>query len=165
LKEYTIRLFTPDISPKFLRVINGKYKGRFFQVDFDAKSGGHTKPKQLTKNQFGNLSPENLSKAFGQMVDHGISTLFSQTLEGSFSAMRKTLRQIFSDFALSKNEILLELSRFIITQPLERTIRAFYLKIIAQVDFQALDSTADEIQIMDLLIQMAMIGKEVLASR
>jgi hypothetical protein len=42
---------TPDISPKFLKAVKGKYKGRFFQVNFDPKTGEHGRPKQLSKNQ------------------------------------------------------------------------------------------------------------------
>jgi replication factor C small subunit len=114
---------------------------------------------QLTFSRFKTISIDNLSKTSHEINYKVIRELFTQTISGNFKAIRKTLREIFRSNNLSKNEILLELSRTLLNLPLERDIRAFYLDLIAQTDFESIDSNDDEIQLEKLLSQMAYIGK------
>ncbi|UYP47696.1 Replication factor C small subunit [Candidatus Lokiarchaeum ossiferum] len=116
---------------------------------------------QLTKLRFNFITLEHLSTMSHEMNYKLIRELFTQTITSNFKAIRKTLREIFRSNNLSKEQILLELSQVIMTLPLERHLRAFYLDMIAKTDFESIDSNDDEIQLNKLLSQMAMIGKAI----
>ena len=113
---------------------------------------------QLTHLKFKFLNLDNLSKVFSAVSEMGILDLINRTFKGHFKPIRSKLREIYKDQNLSKNEILLEMSRKIASMPLERDIQAFYLDLIAQTDFESLDSSSDEIQMSNLLAKMSLIG-------
>ncbi len=116
---------------------------------------------QLTKLRFNFLTLEHLSTMSHEMNYKLVRDLFTQTITGKFTTIRKTLREIFRSNNLAKDQILVELNRVIITLPIERSLRAFYLDMIAKTDFESIDSNDDEIQLNKLLSQMAMIGKAI----
>ena len=113
---------------------------------------------QLTHFRFNEIEMEFLTKMNSEINKKAVFSLFSQTMRGNFKSLRKTLRDIFRNQSLSKNEILIELSRIITKLPLEREVRAYYLGLIAELDYKSLDSNNDEIQLSRLLTQMLLIG-------
>ena len=114
---------------------------------------------QLTQLQYGAVSLETVAKMIHAMDAKIVTELFNLTLHGTMAGLRKKLREIFTRYAMSKDRILHELSKIITHQPLERSLKAFYLVLIAQVDFDSLHANDDEIQLENLLIQMSMVGK------
>jgi DNA polymerase III delta prime subunit len=116
---------------------------------------------QLTYLQEKTIGVAEISKIGKQMMNKSIESLFWKTLDGNFKLIRKGLRDIFTNENLSKNEILLELDRYIFRIPLDRITRAKLVELIAQTDFDSLDSIDDEIQIESLLIRIASIGTEI----
>ena len=114
---------------------------------------------QLTKLRFNFITLDNLAQMQSEISDKSIQSLFTKILNGNFSLIRKSLRDIFYKSKLSKNEILLQLSRVITQLPLERDVKAFYLDLIAETDFESLDSSDDEIQLNCLFAKMALVGK------
>ncbi|MHA1519432.1 MAG: AAA family ATPase [Promethearchaeota archaeon] len=114
---------------------------------------------QLTHLKYKFLNLDNLSKVFSSVSERGIINLINSTFQGKFKPLRGKLREIYKEQNLSKNEILLEMSRKIASMPLERDVQAFYLDLIAKTDFESLDSSSDEIQMSNLLSKMSLIGK------
>ncbi|MHA1776517.1 MAG: AAA family ATPase [Promethearchaeota archaeon] len=114
---------------------------------------------QITQAKYSSLTLENLSKVFTMITDRGVLNLVSLTMEGNIKSIRSKLRNIFRSQNLSKNEILIEMSKKISTLPLEPHVQALYLDLIANCDFESKDSQSDEIQLLNLLIQMNLIGK------
>lgn len=116
---------------------------------------------QLTRINYNFVTIETVSKMDSSLNFNIVKDLFTRTLEGNFKQIRATLRDIFYKYALSKSEIMLQLSRIITQMPLPREIRSIYLDLIAEADFNCLDSNDDEIQLNALLSKMALIGKEI----
>ena len=116
---------------------------------------------QLTQLQYKTVTLETVAKMVHAMDAKIVTELFQLTLHGTMAGLRKKLRDIFTRHAMSKDRILHELSKIITHQPLERSLKAFYLNLIAQVDFDSLHANDDEIQLENLLIQMSMVGKVV----
>ena len=116
---------------------------------------------QLSHLRFNEMNLDNITKMSHELRQNSVRELFTKALEGNMVSIRKTLRDIFQANALSKNEIFIELNRLITHLPLERTVRAFFIELIAQADFDAIDSNDDEIQITNLLAKMALVGREV----
>ncbi|MCF2141643.1 MAG: AAA family ATPase [Candidatus Lokiarchaeota archaeon] len=114
---------------------------------------------QITKIKYNELSLDSLSKVYSMITDRGILNLISLTMQGDVKSLRTKVRSIFQNQNLSKDEILFEMSKRIADMPLEPHVQALYLELIANTDFGALDSQSDEIQLLNLLIQMNMIGK------
>lgn len=114
---------------------------------------------QITLFKYRFLTLDNLSNVFSMLKDRGILNLINLTMQGNFKQVKAKLRQIFREQNLSKNEILYEMSKTISSLPLERNVQALYLDLIAQLDFESLDSRSDEIQLEKLLSQMTLIGK------
>ncbi|MHA1720454.1 MAG: AAA family ATPase [Promethearchaeota archaeon] len=116
---------------------------------------------QLTYLTYKSLNIESISKMRSKMSSSLVKNLFIQTTKGKFTTIRKTLREIFKQRSLSKAEILLELSRVVMKMPLERELRVLYLELIAQTDFESIESNDDEIQLNKLLSKMMLVGKEI----
>ncbi len=116
---------------------------------------------QITFNQFNFITLEYLSKLSHEIQEKLIKQLFTQTLNGNLTGIRKTLRDIFRNQKKSKDEILLDLMRILSKLPLERAVRAKYLDLIAECDFSSIDSNNDEIQLMNLFAKMVNIAKMV----
>ena len=115
---------------------------------------------QLTQLRYETVTLETVAKMFHAIDTKTITMLYQLTFQGSMAGLRKKLREIFTSQALSKDRILLELSKVITRQPLERSLKAFYLDLIAQTDFDSLHANDDEIQLEHLLAQMVAIGKK-----
>jgi replication factor C small subunit len=116
---------------------------------------------QLTKTNYNFITIETVSKMDSSLNFNIVKDLFTRTLEGNFKQIRATLRDIFYKYALAKSEIMTQLSRIVTQMPLPREIRSIYLDMIAEADFDSLDSNDDEIQLNALLSKMALIGREV----
>ncbi|MHA1583735.1 MAG: AAA family ATPase, partial [Promethearchaeota archaeon] len=97
---------------------------------------------QLTYLQYKFITLDNLSKMSREMKGNLIKELFSLTLQGNMKSIRKKLREIFRTQMISKDKILIQLSHHILQLPLERPVKAFYLELIAQNDFDSLDSAS-----------------------
>lgn len=115
---------------------------------------------QLAGEKLGTITIPIIDKMHVELRQDLIKDLFIRTLSDNFRVIRKSLREIFYKKALSKTEILLELSQLIFRLSLPREIRGLYLNLIADTDFKSLDSTDDEIQLDELLSKMILIGKE-----
>jgi DNA polymerase III delta prime subunit len=120
---------------------------------------------QLTFIQYKKLEVEDISRMGNEMSNQSIKALFTKILTGNFKLIRKDLRDIFWKYNLSKNEILIEMTRYITNIPIERQVRAVLLDMIAKLDFDSLDSTDDEIQLESLFAKIGLIGKEITSGR
>ncbi len=116
---------------------------------------------QLTNLRDGKVNLTNLSEVESQLNERMVAGLFSATLNGNLKGIRRELRKIFKTKKLSKNEIFTRLTREVLRTPLQRSVKAQYLSLIADMDYESLDSNNDEIQINKLLSQMAIIGSEI----
>lgn len=115
---------------------------------------------QITQNKYSNITLENLSKTYTAISDRGILNLISLSIDGNIKSLRSKLRSIFKSQNLSINQILVEMSKKISVLPLEPHVQALYLDLIANCDFESLDGRSDEIQLINLLTKMNMIGKQ-----
>ncbi|MFO7913303.1 MAG: hypothetical protein R6V15_14175, partial [Desulfotignum sp.] len=116
---------------------------------------------QLTKLHSDAINLETLSDTRQKLKSNMVEGLFSRILERNFKGIRKQLRDILKKKKYSKGELFTKLSRVILKSPIERSVKALFLDIIADVDFTSIDSSNDEIQINKLLSEMARVGKEV----
>jgi replication factor C small subunit len=113
---------------------------------------------QGTYFKYNFVTLEYLASMAKQMQDSSIKKLFVLTTKGNLKTVRKLLRTIVRKKMKSKTQILTDLTQIIYKLPLERTVRAKYLDLIADCDFQSIDSREEEIQLMNLFAKMNAIG-------